>query len=74
MKMRKLYFFYEKNKNVYFIIANRKVIWQLNPRNLNVRHNLILSKNLKNYIFFLLNMSIFGLYPIKNKYEFKKIK
>lgn len=74
MDNNKLFIIYKKKINSYLIIdSNNKVIWQFNLNNeYNNNKNLKLSRKMNKYIFFLLNISIFGLCPINNYYEFKK--
>lgn len=69
---------YKKNLNTYLIINSKtkKILWQVDlnkVRNINKNDKDIkISKNLDNYLNFLLNLSIFGLYPINNNFEFLK--
>ena len=69
---------YKKNLNTYLIInsKNNKILWQVDLRKVtNINKNdkdIKISKNLDNYLNFLLNLSIFGLYPINNNFEFLK--
>lgn len=72
MNNNKLFIIYKKKINAYLIIdSNNKIIWQFN---LEGQYNKSprLSKKMNEYIFFLLNISIFGLCPINNYYEFLK--
>lgn len=76
MNNNKLFIIYKKKINAYIIIdSNNRIIWQFNLEGqytiyYNKSHKL--SKKMNEYIFFLLNISIFGLCPINNYYEFFK--
>lgn len=76
MNNNKLFIIYKKEINAYLIIdSNNKIIWQFNlKKQYDNNYNKCpkLSKKIDKYIFFLLNISIFGLCPINNFYEFKK--
>jgi len=74
----KFFILYKINLNTYFIInsKNNKILWQVDLRKVKkINKNdkdIKISKNLDNYLNFLLNLSIFGLYPINNNFEFLK--
>lgn len=76
MNNNKLFIIYKKKINAYIIIdSNNRIIWQFNLEDQYTTYynkNPKLSKKMNEYIFFLLNISIFGLCPINNYYEFFK--
>jgi hypothetical protein len=71
----KLQVVYKKKMKAYLLIdAYNNVIWQFNLNYMlnNNNKNLKLSKNMKKYIFFMLNISIFGLSPFINSREIRE--
>ena len=76
MQNNKLQIVYKKKIKAYLLLdAYNNVIWQFNldyQLSNKTNKNLKLSKNIKKYIFFLLNISIFGLSPFINSREIHK--
>lgn len=67
---------YKKNLRCYLIVSqkNYKILWKINLDNFKVIDKnykyVRVSKNLNDYFYILLNLSVFGLYPIQNDFEF----
>jgi hypothetical protein len=71
----KLQLIYKKEIKAYLVVDSyNNIIWQFNLYSQKSKNNkhLKLSKKIKKYIYFLLNISIFGLSPFINSNEIYK--